>query len=65
MGARIYADSRTADGGPAAIAFFENNGDEFTVSLKGAAEGAHSKSLLQTNEIYGLEMFASVAAVAA
>ena len=54
--ARIYSDEFTADGGLAAVAFFRKGQDEFPVSLKGRADFALTRSLLQADESYGLEL---------
>ena len=49
-------------GGLAAVAFPLNRGDEFSALLISAAEGEPVKSRKETNEISGLETFATVAA---
>ena len=49
----------------AAVALLPGRGAEFTVLLKGAAGKVKTDSLVETNEIFGLETFAMVAAVAA
>ena len=53
---RIYSDEFTADGGLAAGLFVRKGQDEFPVSLKGRADFALTRSLLQTGESYGLEL---------
>ena len=48
---------------PGTVAVFTNPDDEFSVLLKGVPEDAMMRSLLGTNEIYGLEMLATAPAV--
>ena len=62
---RIYSDACTTGGGMAAIALFSRPTGEFMVQLKGKAEDLLLKSLKETNEIFGLELFAMVSAVMA
>ena len=52
---RIYAEEFTAYGGLAAVLLFRKGQDEFPVSLKGRADFALTRSLLQADESYGLE----------
>ena len=49
----------------AAVALLPRQEIEFSVLFKGAAEKVLEDSLLETNEIFCLEMFAMVAAVVA
>ena len=62
---RIYSDACTTGGGMAAIALFSRPAGEFMVQLKGKAEDLLISSLAETNEIFGLELFAMVSAVMA
>ena len=62
---RLYPDACTTHGGLAAIAFFANPSDKFAVLLKGGAKAELLNSLRDTNAIFGVEMFAMVAAVMA
>ena len=62
-GARVFSGALTRRGGLAAVAFPRERRGEFPVSSGRNAEAAPKASLLQTNEIYVLEMFAMVVAV--
>ena len=62
---RIYSDARTTGGGMAAVALLPKQGTEFTAPLTGAAEKVLTDSAVETNEIFGLEMLAMVAAAVA
>ena len=61
---RIYSDACATRGGMAAVAFFSRRHEIFAVLIKGAAEHMLLESLKETNGIFGLEMFATVAAIA-
>ena len=62
---RIYSDARTTGGGVAAVALLPGQGAEFRAPPKSAARKASTDSLVETNETFGFETFAMVAAVAA
>ena len=67
-GAWIVPDACTADGGLDAAAFFERGQDEFPLTRIAVLTRTllHlQESLLQTNEIYGLGLFAALEAVVA
>ena len=63
---RIFPDACTTTGGLAGHDACTANGrdpGEFPVFLKGEAEASLKGCSLQTNAIYGLEMFAAAAAI--
>ena len=65
VGVRIYSNDCAAGGGVPAVALFSRQGTELMVLPNGAAGQVLAGSPMGTNEIFGLEAFAKVAAVVA
>ena len=61
-GERLFSDARTTSGVLAAVAFIRDGQDELPAFLTGKAEAALARRSWQTNEVYGQEMFATIAA---